>query len=204
MEEQNPLKRKTWCVRAVPHSTCSSPRFFTKENVIYIAQPRVWTKRLKNGLLPLALSFSLSLLSLPDQCHVSQFGARFFFLNKIFCCSLNPYHVKPMSDSNSYRTSEILGKSWLSSRDFSCFIFPLVVCNGHASCLCRNCPVYIYISRCSRSLLGENCGAMENIVLTRKGLLVLEKKKSVMCTSLKGNSRFVLRTRQKIFFFWSS
>jgi hypothetical protein len=57
--------------------------------------------------------------------------------------------------------------------------------------------VYIYISRYSRSLLGENCGAMENIVLTRKGLLVLEKKKSVMCTSLKGNSRFALRTRQK-------
>jgi hypothetical protein len=137
----------------------------------------------------------------------------FFFWTKSFAAasegkgtavSLDPYHVKPMSDSNSYRTSEILGKSWLSSRDFSCFIFPLVVCNGHASCLCRNCPVYIYISRCSRSLLGENCGAMENIVLTRKGLLVLEKKKSVMCTSLKGNSRFVLRTRQKIFFFWSS
>jgi hypothetical protein len=56
---------------------------------------------------------------------------------------------------------------------------------------------YIYISRYSRSLLGENCGAMENIVLTRKGLLVLEKKKSVMCTSLKSNSRFALRTRQK-------
>jgi hypothetical protein len=37
MEEQNPLKRKTWCLRAVPHSTRSS-LLFLREKRQYILQ----------------------------------------------------------------------------------------------------------------------------------------------------------------------
>jgi hypothetical protein len=44
MEEQNPFKRKTWCVRVVPHSTLSSS--LEKREIYTAGLPKKKTKKM--------------------------------------------------------------------------------------------------------------------------------------------------------------
>jgi hypothetical protein len=52
MEEQNPFKRKTWCVRVVPHSTRSSS--LEKREIYTAGLPKKKNKKneLQKGALP--------------------------------------------------------------------------------------------------------------------------------------------------------